>query len=106
MKSGRKYEYTDEDGNLRSGTFKLGFEPTYDQNGEIDFDAYQDKMFDAYNKKIDEWNRLSADAQEKRQSEFDAWFEEWDKVMEQIQKYEEALDRIREAYNEVLDMIS
>jgi len=68
-------EWVDKDGNFQSGTFQLKVTPQFDEDGNVDVDQYLADMEAEYNKKVDEWNALSAEAQENRQGEFDAWFE-------------------------------
>jgi len=90
-------EWVDKDGKLQTGTFTISVTPEFDEDGNVDVDQYLADLEEEYNKKVDEWNNLSAEEQENRQAEFDAWFDQYDKLMDVVDNLEEAQDRVAEA---------
>ena len=72
---------------------------TFDAEGNINYDAYQDYWDSLYNSKVDAYNAGSLDD--------DAWtdFEEqYNNAMDAVENYEEAQDRIAEAQQEILEL--
>lgn len=77
----------------------LSLGATFDTEGNINYDAYQDYWDSLYNSKVDAYNAGSLDD--------DAWtdFEEqYNNAMDAVENYEEAQDRIAEAQQEILEL--
>ena len=71
---------------------------TFDEDGNIDYDAYEKKWQDEYNRMVDQYNNGAIDD--------DAWTEfqkKYDNAMDAVERYEEAQDRIAEAQEAILE---
>ena len=71
---------------------------TFDEDGNIDYDAYEKKWQDEYNRMVEKYNNGSMDD--------DEWTEfqrKYDNAMDAVERYEEAQDRIAEAQEEILE---
>ena len=95
--------YKQDLSNLDQVSAYVGFKVQLDENGTItNFDEIQNKMWEEYNRHIDEKGEV-IDMDEEAWKKYE---EEWQRIMDLITKYEETQDLRKEALQQLQDYIN